>query len=76
MSRRITIAPELVEPLQRYGQRFMLTNLTDIANHFIRHHLAGVPVQAAPAPLPTVPATVAHDTGNPLEDLSQLFGGL
>lgn len=77
MKRRITIAPELVEPLHRYGEQFMLSDLTDIANHLIRHYLVG----SAPISLPSkaVPATVAAtkvDTGNPLEDLSQLIGGL
>lgn len=77
MKRRITIAPELVEPLQRYGERVMLSDLTDIANHFIRHYLVN------PAPMASlsnaVPATAAQtkvDSGNPLEDLSQLIGGL
>lgn len=78
MKRRITIAPELVEPLRRYGERFMLSDLTDIANHLIRHCLVS-PVPIAASPSKTVPATIAPtkvDTGNPLEDLSQLIGGL
>ena len=77
MKRRITIAPELVEPLHRYGEQFMLSDLTDIANHLIRHYLVGSsPISATPKAVPMTIAATKVDTGNPLEDLSQLIGGL
>lgn len=77
MKRRITIAPELVEPLHRYGEQFMLSDLTDIANHLIRHYLVN-PALIAASPSKAVPpaAQTKVDSGNPLEDLSQLIGGL
>lgn len=59
MKRRITIAPELVEPLQRYGEQFMLTDLTDIVNHLIRHQLVNpAPHDTSPKTIPFAPQTL------------------